>query len=157
MMYLSRTRSRIVSTLGHRIVGRTRIVVTMLSLTAGCAVVGLAVLPKHEAQVTTVFTTKLPNVSGSSITMQRVYYAPGGKSQAHRHAGSVLVYVLSGSIRSQNSATGPSRIYKTGESFFEPPMSQHLTSENASQRESASLLAVFVAQDGAELTKPLNR
>ena len=61
-------------------------------------------------------------------------------------------YVLTGAIRSGNSATGPVRVYQAGESFFEPPGSEHLVSENASATEPASLLAVFVADDGAELT-----
>jgi quercetin dioxygenase-like cupin family protein len=29
--------------------------------------------------------------------------------------------MLSGAISSENSATGPVKVYKTGESFFEPP------------------------------------
>jgi quercetin dioxygenase-like cupin family protein len=64
------------------------------------------------------------------------------------------VYILTGRIRSQNSATGPARIYKAGETFFEPPGSDHLVSENASASEPASLLAIFIAEDGADLTKP---
>ena len=64
----------------------------------------------------------------------------------------MFAYVLSGTIRSQNSATGPVKVYKAGESFFEPPGSEHLVSENASATEPASLLAVFVAPDGANLT-----
>ena len=60
--------------------------------------------------------------------------------------------MLSGTIRSENSATGPARVYKAGESFFEPPGGEHLVSENASTTEPASLLAVFVADDGARLT-----
>src|SRR6185312_7973274 len=67
-----------------------------------------------------VFAGKLPNVPGKSLTAVVVRYAPGGKSQAHRHAGSVFAYGLSGRIRSENSATGPARVYSTGESFFEP-------------------------------------
>jgi len=55
-------------------------------------------------------------------------------------------------VRSENSATGPARIYKAGEDFFEPPGSEHLVSENASATEPASLLAIFVADDGAQLT-----
>jgi quercetin dioxygenase-like cupin family protein len=81
-----------------------------------------------------------------------VNYAPGGASPAHQHAGSVLAYVLSGTIRSENSATGPVRVYKAGETFFEPAGSTHLVSENGSQTEPASLLAIFVADEGAQLT-----
>ena len=98
-----------------------------------------------------VTTEKLPNVPGKSITAIVVNYAPGAKSVKHRHAGSVLAYVLS-VIRSENSATGPARVYKAGETFFEPPDSEHLVSENASATEPASLLAIFVADDGAQLT-----
>jgi hypothetical protein len=36
--------------------------------------------------------------------------------------------------------------------YFEPPGSDHLVSENASTTEPASLLAVFVADDGAQVT-----
>jgi quercetin dioxygenase-like cupin family protein len=99
-----------------------------------------------------VLSEQLPNVPGKSVTAVVVSYAPGGKSVSHRHAGSVFVYVLSGQIRSENSATGPAKIYKAGETFFEPPGSAHLVSENASASEPASLLAVFVADDGAKLT-----
>lgn len=105
-----------------------------------------------EDDVRPVTTEKLPNVPGKSITAIVVHYAPGAKSVKHRHAGSVLAYVLSGEIRSENSATGPAKVYKAGESFFEPPGSAHLVSENASATEPASLLAIFVADDGAQLT-----
>jgi quercetin dioxygenase-like cupin family protein len=112
----------------------------------------------HAADQTTgalvkpVLAEKLPNVPGKSLTAVLVNYAPGAKSVRHHHAGSVFVYVLSGSVRSENSATGPAEIYKAGESFFEPSGSEHLVSENASSAEPASLLAVFVADDGGQLT-----
>lgn len=101
-----------------------------------------------------VASQALPNVPGKTLTAIVVQYPPGGTSPAHRHAGSVLAYVLSGSIRSQNSATGGERVYRTGETFFEPPGSVHLVSANASPTEPASLLAIFVADDGAVLTEP---
>ena len=104
------------------------------------------------AKVQPVTMEKLPNVPGKSISAVVVTYAPGGKSSKHHHAGSVLAYVLSGAIRSENSATGAARVYKAGETFFEPAGSEHLVSENASTTEPASLLAIFVADDGAHLT-----
>ena len=102
--------------------------------------------------VRTITTEKLPNVPGKSITAEVVNYAPGAKSVKHKHAGSVLAYVLSGEVRSENSATGPAKVYKAGEIFFEPPGSEHLVSENASATEPASILAIHVADDGAQLT-----
>jgi quercetin dioxygenase-like cupin family protein len=113
---------------------------------------GRAASQDGGAQVKPVIAQQLPNVPGKSLTAVVVHYAPGGKSSKHRHAGSVFAYVLSGSIRSENSATGPAKVYAAGESFFEPPGSEHLVSENASATEPASLLAVFVADDGARLT-----
>jgi quercetin dioxygenase-like cupin family protein len=105
-----------------------------------------------DDDVKLVRTEKLANAPGQTLTAVTVNYAPGGKSRGHHHAGSVFAYVLSGAIRSENSATGPVKVYKAGESFFEPPGSKHLVSENASATEPASLLAVFIADDGAQLT-----
>jgi quercetin dioxygenase-like cupin family protein len=102
----------------------------------------------------TVFSAQLPNVPGKTLTAIVVEYGSGGSSPVHRHAGSVFAYVLSGEIRSENSATGPSRVYRAGETFFEPPGSTHLVSANASDTDPASLLAVFVADDHAQLTQP---
>ena len=109
--------------------------------------------PAHaQSQAKVARSEKLPNVPGKSITAVVVTFPPGAKSPPHHHAGSVLVYVLSGEVRSENSATGPAQVYKAGETFFEPAGSTHLVSENASATEPATILAVFVADDGATLT-----
>jgi quercetin dioxygenase-like cupin family protein len=94
----------------------------------------------------------LPDIPGKQLTAVLVNYGPGGKSPPHRHAGDVFAFVVSGSIRSENSVTGPARIYKAGEGFFEPAGSKHLVSENGSATEPAQLLAVFVADADAKLT-----
>ena len=101
---------------------------------------------------TVMFTAPLPNVPGHGITAVIVSYGPGEGSPVHQHAGSVYAYVLAGAIRSENSATGPARVYRAGESFFEPPGSTHRISGNASRTKPARLLAIFVAADGATLT-----
>ena len=118
--------------------------------------VGATLVAHNDERVKKLFTGKLANVPGHSLTAEVVDYPPGGKSSVHHHAGSVFAYVLTGSIRSQNSATGAARVYKAGETFFEPPGSDHLVSENASASEPASLLAIHVAADEAVLTKPGN-
>jgi len=132
-----------------------QVVRTILLLAAGVWLAGSASGvggQETSAVVKPVRAEKLPNVPGKTLTAVTVSYAPGGKSSAHRHAGSVFVYVLTGAIRSENSATGPAKVYRAGETFFEPAGSEHLVSENASATEPASLLAVFVADDGAQLT-----
>jgi quercetin dioxygenase-like cupin family protein len=93
----------------------------------------------------------LPNVPGKRVTIVRVFYGPGGFTRAHRHAGSVTAYITKGEIRSQLGG-GPVEIFKVGQSFFEPPGATHLVSANASNTEPAELIAVFVADEGAELT-----
>ena len=107
-----------------------------------------------DGTVTPVFAGALPNVPGNNLTAVLVKYKPGEKTDTHYHAGSVFAYVLTGEIRSQISDGQPAKVYKAGESFFEPPGSTHLISENASTTEPASLLAVFVAADDATLTAP---
>ena len=93
----------------------------------------------------------LPNVPGKRVTIVRVFYGPGGFTRAHRHAGSVTAYVTKGEIRSQLGG-GPVETFKPGQSFFEPPGATHLVSANASNTEPAELIAVFVADEGAQLT-----
>jgi quercetin dioxygenase-like cupin family protein len=105
-----------------------------------------------DGTVTPVYAGALPNVPGNNLTAVLVEYKPGEKTDTHYHAGSVFAYVLSGEIRSQISPDEPAKIYKAGESFFEPPGSTHLISENASTTEPASLLAVIVAPEQATLT-----
>ena len=105
-----------------------------------------------QSQAKVARSEKLPNVPGKSLTAVVVTFRPGAKSPRHHHAGSVLVYVLSGEVRSENSATGPARVYKAGETFFEPAGSAPLVSENISATEPATILAMFIADDGATLT-----
>jgi quercetin dioxygenase-like cupin family protein len=93
----------------------------------------------------------LPNVPGKRVTVVRVFYGPGGFTRAHRHAGSVTAYITKGEIRSQ-LAGGIVETFRVGQSFFEPPGAVHLVSANASTTEPAELIAVFVADEGAQLT-----
>lgn len=126
--------------------------------TTGLIVGSFAVFQLSAAQVPhanekKVFSELLPNVPGKRLSAIVVNYAPGESSPTHAHAGSVFAYVLTGRIRSENSATGPVKVYEAGQGFFEPPGSSHLISANASPTEPASLLAIFVADDGAQLTR----
>ena len=92
-----------------------------------------------------VFEHIIPNAEGKSMVAVVVNYPPGGKSPAHHHARSAFIYahVLSGAIRSQVDDE-PAKVYRIGEGFYEIPGSHHRISENASDKEPASLLAIFV-------------
>lgn len=113
-----------------------------------------AASPASTGHENVLMSEALANVPGSNVTAVVVSYAPGGKSPAHHHAGSVFAYILEGEVKSQNSATGPAKVYQMGESFFEPAGSVHLVSENASTTKPARLLAIFIAPANAKLTTP---
>jgi quercetin dioxygenase-like cupin family protein len=120
-------------------------------------VVALMAAPAAQAAtVTPLLEQPLPNAPGKRMTVITVSYGPGEASGPHRHADSGFLYarVLSGHIRSQVEGAGPVRVYGPDEGWTEGPGAHHLISGNASASEPASLLVVFVADDGAVLTKP---
>jgi quercetin dioxygenase-like cupin family protein len=96
-------------------------------------------------QVKPVFEQIIPNAQGKSMVAVVVTYPPGAKSRSHHHARSAFIYayVLSGAVRSQVDDE-PAKVYRVGEGFYEVPGSHHRISENASDKDPASLLAIFV-------------
>jgi quercetin dioxygenase-like cupin family protein len=115
---------------------------TVLGLTLAGAPAGSA-LELETAKL--VFQRAIPNIPGKNLVAVVVNYPPGGKSQPHRHAKSAFIYaqVLTGAIRSA-VGTEPAKVYQAGESFHEEPGAHHRVSENASETQPASLLAVFI-------------
>jgi len=115
---------------------------------AGLAIGGVAMLAGDAAG-------QAPSAAGpgKSLTAVVVDFPPGAASPPHHHAASgfIFAYVLSGSVRSQLEG-GPVEVYRTGESWWEPPAAHHIVSANASSTEPARLLAVIVADTGAQLT-----
>src|SRR4051812_8438140 len=113
-------------------------------------------LAQSGEEVKRVFEHVIPNTEGKSMVAVVVTYPPGGKSPAHHHAPSAFIYahVLSGAIRSQVDDE-PAKVYQVGEGFYERPGSHHRISENASDRDPASLLAVFIVDSNDKpLTTP---
>ena len=125
---------------------RATLVLGMLAVFSIAPAIASAQQPKASGEtVTLAFRHAIPNVPGKSIVGVVVRYPPGGKSRPHHHAPSAFItaYVLSGAIRSQVN-NQPERMYRTGESWTEPPGAFHRVSENASPTEPASLLAIFI-------------
>ena len=122
----------------------TRTLVVLALLAWRILPVGLA-QAQADDEVKTIFEHPIPNIEGKSMVAVIVSYPPGGKSPAHHHAQSAFIYayVLSGAIRSQ-VGDEPAKVYRVGEGFYEVPGSHHRISENASDSNPASLLAVFV-------------
>ena len=102
-------------------------------------------------KVELVSSHAIPDMPGKRMTVVRVTYGPGGFTPPHRHGGTVTAYITKGQIRSQLN-NGPVEIFDVGQSFFEPLGTIHRVSANASNTEWAELIAVFVADEGAQLT-----
>lgn len=137
---------------------KAKIISSAIWIALASALAGPAVA--HDGQTETVatkFDQAIPNIPGKSLIAVEVDYAPGAASPPHTHANSAFIYayVLSGEIESKVNG-GETRIYKTGESWFEPPGAIHSISRNASKTEPAKLLAIFVVDsDDKVLTTPV--
>ena len=112
---------------------------------------GPAPAADNAVSVRPIAAEKLPNVPGKTLTAVVVEFPPGAGSAAHQHAGFVFAYVLEGAVRSALNDGAP-RVYQAGEHFAEPPGTRHVVAENASTSERARLLALFIADVGAQLT-----
>jgi quercetin dioxygenase-like cupin family protein len=106
--------------------------------------------PANSIKANVVFSEALANVPGKALTVVEVDVPPGASSPSHQHAGTVYVYVLEGTVRSQLN-NGEVVDYKKGESWIEPPGTVHSMTENPSKTENARVMAVFVAEEGAQL------
>jgi len=102
-------------------------------------------------KVEVISSHALQDMPGKRVTVVRVTYGPGGFTPPHRHGGTVTAYITKGRIRSQLN-DGPVEIFEVGQTFFEPPGTIHRVSANASNTDWAELIAVFVADEGAQLT-----
>lgn len=94
---------------------------------------------------------KLAHVAGKTVTVEIVEFPPLAFAPEHHHAGSVTVYVLAGTVRSQ-IAGQPAMDFHAGQSFFEPAGAVHLFAENPSATEPAKFMAIHIADNGAQLT-----
>jgi quercetin dioxygenase-like cupin family protein len=114
-------------------------------VTAGISLGAPPAIAQDCEQVRLAFEHTLPNVEGRRLVAVTVSYPPGAKSLPHRHAPSAFIYayVLSGAVRSQ-VGNDPAKVYHAGEGFYEMPGSHRRITENASEKEPASLLAIFV-------------
>jgi quercetin dioxygenase-like cupin family protein len=91
---------------------------------------------------------------GKEANLIEVTIPPGGGSPPHQHAGFVLGYVLEGEFRFAINGE-PAKVLKAGETFYEPPGAHHTVSASAIPDKPVRILAIIIAESGAELTKPV--
>ena len=90
----------------------------------------------------------------ASATVVEVTFEPGQKDTAHRHTGPVFGYVLEGEYEHALDDE-PVKIYKAGDTFYEPSGSVHRVARNPSKTAKMRLLAVILhPRDAKEVTVP---
>jgi len=85
-------------------------------------VVGDSPTDNSAGQTRIVFSHALPPLDGGhlNVTVVEITYGPGESSPPHSHPCAVVGYVIEGALRTQVNGEAEA-IYKTGESFYEPP------------------------------------
>ena len=88
---------------------------------------------KPAPQPGMLLTQDLPKMGGKdwTVSLVNVEYPPGGGSEAHRHPGPVVVYVLEGALINKLD-DGETITYTPGQTFYEQPMHLHTIAKNAS-------------------------
>ncbi len=88
----------------------------------------------------------------ASATVRMVTIGPGQEDTAHRHTGPVFGYVLEGEYE-HAMGEEPVKIYKAGETFYEPSGVVHRVARNPNAKTTTRLLAVIVhPRDNKEVT-----
>lgn len=105
---------------------------------------------RPKTQATPISCVPAPGMPGKAITTAVVDFPPNAYTPRHRHPGPVTAMVIKGALRSQ-LAGGPVETFIAGQSWFEPADAIHLFAENASKTEPASLLTIFIADEGCPL------
>jgi len=79
----------------------------------------------------------------ASATVKEVTFEPGQEDSSHRHAGPVFGYVLEGEYEHAIDDE-PIKIFKAGETFYEPSGCVHRVARNPSGKTRTRLLAVIL-------------
>jgi quercetin dioxygenase-like cupin family protein len=133
---------------------------TLLTLAAGIGV-GVAVTfaahhDHHEgAKVTTLAARDIvEKLDGkeAKVTFQEVTLEAGQADMPHRHTGPVFGYVLEGEFESALDDQ-PAKVFKAGETFYEPSGSLHRVSKNPAAKGKTRVVAVILhPRDAKEVT-----
>lgn len=132
---------------------------TLLTLVAGISVgvAGMAAT-QHDhhtgAKVTTLAARDIgEKLDGkkAKVTFQEVAWEPGQADMPHRHTGPVFGYVLEGEFETALDDQ-PAKVFKAGETFYEPTGSLHRVSKNAAKGKSRVLAVILHPQDANEVT-----
>jgi quercetin dioxygenase-like cupin family protein len=117
------------------------------------AAAGFVAAQDRPAGPPVLFRAPLADMPGKELVVVQLTLRPrqaGQPAMAHRHPGSVYVYVTEGKARLGIEGQ-PVREIEAGGSFFEPPGAIHTVNESASPTDSASAIAVMIVPEGSPL------
>ncbi|MBN47774.1 MAG: cupin [Methylophaga sp.] len=109
----------------------------------------------NATEITDLMSHHLQAPFNEEIEMIKVRYAPGEKSEPHRHRAHTLVYMLEGTVEMQVEGGELVRLV-AGDTFYESPEDIHLVSRNASEESDAAFLVIFIKSQGAKTVIPMN-
>jgi len=90
----------------------------------------------------------------AKVTFVEVTYEAGQAGKPHRHPGPVFGYVLEGEYE-LGIDDQPSKVFKAGETFYEPTGCLHRVSKNPAAKGNTRVLAVLLhPRDAKQITIP---
>jgi quercetin dioxygenase-like cupin family protein len=90
----------------------------------------------------------------TKVTVVEVTLKPGQKGEPHRHPGPVIGYVLEGEYE-LGIDDQPSKVFKAGETFYEPTGCLHRVSKNPAAKGNTRVLAVVLhPRDASQIEIP---
>lgn len=90
----------------------------------------------------------------AKVAFVEVSFEPGQTSAPHRHPGPVFGYVLEGEFEWAIDK-GPAKVFKAGDTFYEPAGCLHRVSKSAATKGKTRVLAVVVyPRDAKQLVIP---
>ena len=88
----------------------------------------------------------------AKVTVVEVTLGPGQAGEPHRHPGPVIGYVLEGEYE-LGIDDQPSKVFRAGETFYEPTGCLHRVSKNPAAKGNARVLAVVLHPRDAKQIK----
>jgi quercetin dioxygenase-like cupin family protein len=137
----------------HRRSMRVKYLVLTVFLSVGLCLIS-GTLMAQQANVTSLMSKVMTDISGKEGLLITVEYPPGGSDPIHRHNAHAFLYVLEGSIVMQVKG-GEEVTLTPGQTFYEGPNDVHIVGRNASNTKPAKFLVFLVKDNGAPVLVPV--
>lgn len=133
---------------------------SLLTLAAGISVgvAGMAMAHQEAPNPAKTIATRdiIEKLDGkeAKVTFVEVTYEAGQAGKPHRHPGPVFGYVLEGAFEFAINDE-PSKVFKAGETFYEPTGCLHRVTKNARATSKTRVLAVILhPRDAKQIALP---